>query len=84
MENEVRNLEKLMHNAPRPFTAIIGGSKVSSKIGILENLLADFGKFPLRTVSVGKPIGVHTLTVAVLNGLETDFVALHKTLFFVI
>lgn len=39
MENEVRNLEKLMHNAPRPFTAIIGGSKVSSKIGILENLI---------------------------------------------
>lgn len=39
MENEVRNLEKLMQNPPRPFTAIIGGSKVSSKIGILENLI---------------------------------------------
>ena len=39
MENEVKNLEILMENAPRPFTAIIGGSKVSSKIGILENLL---------------------------------------------
>ncbi len=39
MENEVVNLEKLMHGAPRPFTAIIGGSKVSSKIGILENLI---------------------------------------------
>lgn len=39
MENEVRNLEKLMHDASRPFTAIIGGSKVSSKIGILENLM---------------------------------------------
>ena len=39
MENEVCNLEKLMQNPPRPFTAIIGGSKVSSKIGILENLL---------------------------------------------
>lgn len=39
MENEVANLEKLMNNAPRPFTAIIGGSKVSSKIGILENLI---------------------------------------------
>ncbi len=39
MENEVRNLEKLMQNPLRPFTAIIGGSKVSSKIGILENLL---------------------------------------------
>ncbi len=39
MENEVSNLEKLMHNPPRPFTAIIGGSKVSSKIGILENMI---------------------------------------------
>ena len=39
MENEVRNLERLMHSPSRPFTAIIGGSKVSSKIGILENLL---------------------------------------------
>lgn len=39
MENEVKNLEKLMQNPPRPFTAIIGGSKVSSKIGILDNLL---------------------------------------------
>ena len=39
MENEVRNLEKLMQNPPRPFTAIIGGSKVSSKIGILENFI---------------------------------------------
>ena len=39
MENEVRNLEKLMHDAPRPFTANIGGSKVSSKIGILEKLI---------------------------------------------
>ena len=39
MENEVRNLERLMQHAERPFTAIIGGSKVSSKIGILENLI---------------------------------------------
>ena len=39
MENEVRNLEKLMQNPPRPFTAISGGSKVSSKSGILENLI---------------------------------------------
>ncbi|MBQ0016611.1 MAG: phosphoglycerate kinase [Bacteroidales bacterium] len=39
MEHEVRNLEKLMQNPQRLFTAIIGGSKVSSKIDILENLL---------------------------------------------
>lgn len=40
MEHEVKNLEKLMHGAQHPFTAIIGGSKVSSKIGILENLIS--------------------------------------------
>lgn|SRR5574344_495821 len=39
MEHEVKNLEKLMHNPAHPFTAIIGGSKISSKIGILENLI---------------------------------------------
>ena len=39
MEHEVANLKKLMQNAEHPFTAIIGGSKISSKIGILENLL---------------------------------------------
>ncbi|MBQ0159918.1 MAG: phosphoglycerate kinase [Bacteroidales bacterium] len=39
MESEVANLETLMKNPQRPFTAIIGGSKVSSKIGILENLI---------------------------------------------
>ena len=39
MEHEVENLERLMKSAEHPFTAIIGGSKVSSKIGILENLL---------------------------------------------
>ena len=39
MEHEVKNLERLLNNPPHPFTAIIGGSKVSSKIGILENLV---------------------------------------------
>ncbi|MDL2315208.1 phosphoglycerate kinase [Bacteroidales bacterium OttesenSCG-928-C19] len=39
MENEVRNLEKLMKSHEKPFTAIIGGSKVSSKIEVLENLI---------------------------------------------
>ncbi len=39
MEHEVKHLEQLMQNAQRPFTAIIGGSKVSTKIGILENMV---------------------------------------------
>ncbi len=39
MENEVRNLKKLLESPEKPFTAIIGGSKVSSKIDIIENLI---------------------------------------------
>ncbi|MCQ2327566.1 MAG: phosphoglycerate kinase [Bacteroidales bacterium] len=39
MAREVENLNKLMNNHQKPFTAVIGGSKISSKIGILESLL---------------------------------------------
>ncbi len=39
MESEVANAEKVLHNADKPFLAIIGGAKVSDKILILENLL---------------------------------------------
>ena len=40
MEKEVLAVEKVMTNTARPFTAIMGGSKVSSKIDIIENLLS--------------------------------------------
>ena len=39
MAKEVANAEKVMHNPQRPFTAILGGAKVSDKILIIENLL---------------------------------------------
>ncbi len=39
MENEVSAAEKVLHSAQKPFTAIIGGAKVSDKILIIENLL---------------------------------------------
>lgn len=39
MENEVKSAEKVLHHAAPPFTAIIGGAKVSDKILIIENLL---------------------------------------------
>ena len=39
MESEVAAAEKVLHNAEKPFTAIIGGAKVSDKILIIENLL---------------------------------------------
>jgi phosphoglycerate kinase len=39
MEGEVASAEKVMHQSEKPFTAIIGGAKVSDKILIIENLL---------------------------------------------
>jgi phosphoglycerate kinase len=39
MEAEVASAEKVLHQSEKPFTAIIGGAKVSDKILILENLL---------------------------------------------
>ncbi len=39
MESEVKSAEKVLHQAGKPFVAIIGGAKVSDKMLILENLL---------------------------------------------
>ncbi|MGV2541578.1 phosphoglycerate kinase, partial [Bacillus pumilus] len=39
MEKEVKAVDSVLNNIKRPFVAIMGGSKVSSTIGIIENLL---------------------------------------------
>lgn len=39
MEKEVTAVNNILNNINRPFTAIMGGSKVSTKIGIIENLM---------------------------------------------
>ena len=39
MEKEVTAIDNVLRNAQRPFTAIIGGSKVSSKLAVIKNLL---------------------------------------------
>jgi phosphoglycerate kinase len=39
MEKEVVSIDKVLNNAKSPFTALLGGSKVSSKIEVIENLL---------------------------------------------
>ena len=39
MEKEVKAVQRVMNDIKRPFTAIMGGSKVSTKIEIIENLL---------------------------------------------
>lgn len=39
MANEIKNAERVMHNPQKPFTAIMGGAKVSDKILIIEQLM---------------------------------------------
>jgi len=40
LANEMKNLNTVLYNAKPPFTAILGGAKVSSKIGIIKNLIS--------------------------------------------
>ena len=47
MEKEVQAVDNVLGNIKRPFVAIMGGSKVSSKIGIIENLLGKVDKLIL-------------------------------------
>ena len=47
MEKEVAAVDAVLGNIQRPFVAIMGGSKVSSKIGIIENLLGKADKLIL-------------------------------------
>ena len=39
MEKEIEYLGKVLHNPERPFVAILGGAKISDKIGVIEHLL---------------------------------------------
>ena len=47
MEKEVAAVDAILKDIKRPFVAIMGGSKVSSKIGIIENLLGKVDKLIL-------------------------------------
>jgi len=69
MEKEIKNLDAVMRNFKHPFTVIIGGAKISDKIGIIKNLWgsasrrkADYfllGGGPANTffVAQGLPVG---------------------------
>ena len=39
MQREIEALDALLHSPPRPFVAVLGGAKVTDKIGVVEHLL---------------------------------------------
>jgi phosphoglycerate kinase len=45
MEREIKALSTLLEDPPRPFAAVIGGAKVSGKLGVLENLMGRVDAF---------------------------------------
>ena len=62
MEKEVTAVDNVLGNIKRPFTAIMGGSKVSTKIGIIENLMDKVDNLILcggMTYTFAKALGGH-------------------------
>ena len=62
MEKEVKAVDYILSDIKRPFTAIMGGSKVSTKIGIIENLMDKVDNLILcggMTYTFAKALGGH-------------------------
>lgn len=62
MEKEVAAVDNILNNIKHPFTAIMGGSKVSTKIGIIENLMNKVDNLILcggMTYTFAKALGGH-------------------------
>ena len=62
MEKEVKAVDNILKDIRRPFTAIMGGSKVSTKIGIIENLMDKVDNLILcggMTYTFAKAMGGH-------------------------
>ena len=60
MEKEVKAVDNVLTNIEHPFTAIMGGSKVSTKIGIIENLMDKVDNLILcggRTYTFARALG---------------------------
>ena len=82
MEKEVHAVDAVLGNIKRPFTAIMGGSKVSTKIGIIENLLTKVDNLILcggMTYTFAKAQGGHIgLSICEDNKLDVALDVIKK------
>ncbi|MBK9294441.1 MAG: phosphoglycerate kinase [Oligoflexia bacterium] len=79
VKKEVEVLEQLLTNIKRPFWAILGGAKVSDKIGVIENLLEKVDGFVIGGAMAYTFLKAQNITVG--NSLiENDKVSLAKDL----
>jgi phosphoglycerate kinase len=62
LTDEVEKLERVLHDPPRPFVAVLGGAKVSDKLGVIAHLLAR-----VDTICVG---GAMAFTLLVAQGKD--------------
>lgn len=79
MKNEVSNLSKVLETPEKPFVAVLGGAKVTDKIGVIESLLAK-----CSAICIG---GAMANTLLAAKGhdmkaslVEKDFLAAARTL----
>ena len=71
MEKEVKAVDNVLNNIQRPFIAIMGGSKVSSKIGIIENLLGKVDKLILLDIYPAREEPIPGVTSETIFGKVT-------------
>lgn len=64
LEDEIAKLERLLHEPDRPFVAILGGAKVSDKLGVINNLIERVDSLCIGgamaftlLVAKGRPVG---------------------------
>jgi len=77
MEKELKYLSKIVGKPERPFYAIVGGSKVSTKIGVLKNLLNKVDKLIIGGVMANTFLAAKGYSVGE-SLLENDYIGVAK------
>lgn len=77
MEKDLKYLSKIVGKPERPFYAIIGGSKVSTKIGVLKNLLNKVDKLIIGGVMANTFLAAKGYSVGD-SSLENDYIDIAK------